>query len=443
MKIKIKNLSIICFVAAGMFFWSCDNESSEKFGTEYDPNKEVEIHDFEPDGGGLATKVFITGSNFGTDLSKIEVKFGDIPATVVNSTGEYLYVYSPKQDDGFNAITVTTHDRVAQPTGEAVGKKFKYSVNWVVRTLSGRKGTPAFKPGTLNTAEFHNPSTLVADMDGNIFLSHWRQPYCVIRVSERDDVAEVLLPANAANSSYTACGAPTVDADGIVSAISDWGTAYFTFNPIEGWAPRDRTIYNDGSYQGSTMHSLAAHPITGNLYTRGYGSGHIISIDKNTRIATFESESLNNSDSYCVFDPKNPNLLYIAYDGADCIGLYDLEQKKHVVFAGAASISGYQDGPLTQARFRRPSQMIVAPNGNLYVADRGNHCIREIILPNEEEGIPGMVRTIIGKGGMAGYQDGNPDDALFNEPRGVAVLPDGTMYIADYENNVIRKLTKE
>ena len=112
------------------------------------------------------------------------------------------------------------------------------------------------------------------------------------------------------------------------------------------------------------------------------------------------------------------------------------------MFAGAAGQSGWIDGPLKEARFNRPSQMIVAPNGNLYVADRANHCIREIVLP-DENGDGGMVRTIIGKGGVSGYQVGNPDDALFNNPRGVAVLPDGTMYIADWENNVIRKLTQE
>ena len=53
-----------------------------------------------------------------------------------------------------------------------------------------------------------------------------------------------------------------------------------------------------------------------------------------------------------------------------------------------------------------------------------------------------MVSTVIGKGGVAGYQD-NPEDALFNQPRGVAVTPDGDIYITDLGNNVVRKLTIE
>lgn len=438
---RFKQISMFCFVAATlMFLWSCAS-SEDKGGTKkvpYNPSKSVEVYDFEPDGGGLATKVFITGSNFGTDLSQIKVYFGDTPATVVNSTGEYLYVYSPRQDDGPSQISVVSH-------GDSVAftpKSFMYAVNWVVRTISGRKGTSEFKPGRLSTAEFQYPSTLVADMDGNVFLSHWRVPYSFIRINEEEDVVEAVMPGSASDS-YFACGAPTVDADGVVSVISDAGGVYFTFNPLEGWAPRDRTIYPDGTYQRSTAHSLAAHPITGNLYTRYYTSGQVIMINKNTREGTLETETISSSDSYLVFDPKNPNLLYIAYDNASCIGRYNLETKEHEIFAGRAGQSGYQDGPLDQARFNGPSQMIVAPNGNLYVADRYNHCIREIILPDEETESPGMVRTIIGKGGLAGYQDGNPDDALFNEPRGVAVLPDGTMYIADWANNVVRKLTKE
>ncbi len=54
-----------------------------------------------------------------------------------------------------------------------------------------------------------------------------------------------------------------------------------------------------------------------------------------------------------------------------------------------------------------------------------------------------MVSTVIGKGGVAGYQDGNPEDALFNQPRGVAVTADGNIYITDLGNNVVRKLTIE
>ena len=72
-----KQLSIICFALA-IIFASCDSKKSNEFGREdYDPNKPVVITGFEPDSGGMATKVFITGSNFGSDVSKIKVYFND------------------------------------------------------------------------------------------------------------------------------------------------------------------------------------------------------------------------------------------------------------------------------------------------------------------------------------------------------------------------------
>lgn len=432
-----KQISIICFIATLFFSCSSCSNNSDESGAKYDPSKPVQITEIEPMAGGFATKVFISGNNFGTDKSKIKVYFGETRATVVNSSGDYLYVYSPKQDDGERNISVVVeNDSVVYEK-----EKFKYTVNFVVRTISGKKGTGRFKPGKLSEAEFQYPSTLTADKNGNVFLSHWRLPYSFVRINEKEDIAELILPGSDSDTKY-ALGAPTVDANGVVSAISDNGAVYFSFDPNEGWVPRERSIFADNTYTRSTAHSIAAHPVTGMLYTRYYSSGQIIRIDPTTREATLEAETVASADSYLVFDPVHSNLLYIAFDNIHCIGVYNLDTKEYRVFAGAAGQSGWVDGPLKEARFNRPSQMIVAPNGNLYVADRANHCIREIVLP-DENGDGGMVRTIIGKGGVSGYQDGNPDDALFNEPRGVAVLPDGTMYIADWSNNVIRKLTQE
>ena len=433
---RIKQIRISCFLAVMVFLSSsCDN-NTDKDGTKYDPTKPVRVTNIKPEAGGMATKVFISGSNFGTDKSKIKVYFGETPARVINSSGEHLYVLSPRQEDGARHISVV----VENDSTVFEDKSFTYTVRFVVRTLAGKKGTGEFKAGKLSEAEFDTPSTLAADLNGNLFLAHWRIPYGLVRINEEEDIAEFLVSGS---SAYYAMGAPTVDANGVVSAISDQGNVYFSCDPLEDWRVRDRAIYSDGTYTQARAHSLAAHPITGDIYARYAVPGHLIGINAATREATLETgDTPTTSDSYLVFDPVNPNLLYIAYDNISCIGLYNLETKVHTIFAGSRGDEGWVDGSLREARFNRPSQMIVAPNGNLYVADRNNHCIREIILP-DENGEGGMVRTIIGKGGRFGYQDGNPDDALFNEPRGIAVLPDGTMYIADWSNNVIRKLTQE
>jgi len=213
---------------------------------------------------------------------------------------------------------------------------------------------------------------------------------------------------------------------------------------MEAWSPRQRSILPAGPngvpYVVSTAHSLAAHPITGFLYTRYYANGHLIEIDPSTREGSLVAETLTGSDSYLVFDPKDPDIIYIAYHSLHCIAKFNIVTKEHTIFAGRSGQSGWQDGPAADSRLNTPNQLIVAPNGNLYFADRGNHCIR--MITTDENG-QAIVSTVIGKGGVAGYQDGNPEDALFNNPRGVAVDPSGDIYITDYENNVVRKLTIE
>jgi sugar lactone lactonase YvrE len=437
---KQKQLSIIYFVVAIIIFWSCEGNKSDNFGREsYDSSKPVEITGFEPDSGGMSTKVFITGSNFGSDISKIKVYFNDVQAPVVGSNGRNIYTITPRQPGRENVISVVVNGDSTAYTK----KKYLYRTMYVIQTITGRKGTTEFKGGRLSEAEFHQPSTITVDAQGNIFISHWRVPFCFVRINEKEDIVEAVLPGSSTNTTY-ALGAPTVDADGVVSGISDNGRTFFTFDPAESWVPRQRAILPAGAggtpFTFSTAHSLAAHPVTGELYTRYQASGHLVKVDPVTREGTLVAETLTGSDSYLVFDPVNPNIIYIAYHTLHCIGKYDLEKKEHTIFAGRNGEAGWQDGPLSEARFRTPNQLIVAPNGNLYLADRGNHCIRMITLDGSGGGV---VSTVIGKGGIAGYQDGNPEDALFNEPRGVAVTPDGNIYITDLGNNVVRKLTIE
>lgn len=434
-----KQLSIICFALA-IIFASCDSKKSNEFGREdYDPNKPVVITGFEPDSGGMATKVFITGSNFGSDVSKIKVYFNDKEAPVIGSDGKHIYTITPKQPGRENTISVVVNGDSTAFTK----KQYLYRTMYVIQTITGKKGTSKFNGGgRLADAEFHQPSTITADTDGNLFISHWREPFCFIRINEEQDIVEAVLPGG--TSAMYALGAPTVDSEGVVSAIADGGRNFFTFDPLESWTPRYRSILPAGKdgvpFTFSTAHSLAAHPVTGELFTRYYGSGHLIRINPDTREGSLESETFPSSDSYLVFDPVDPNILYIAYHSLHCIAKYDFRTKEHTVFAGRSGEAGWQDGPLSEARFNTPNQIIVAPNGSLYLADMGNHCIRMITLDGKGGGV---VSTVIGKGGIAGYQDGNPEDALFNQPRGVAVTPNGDIYITDRGNNVVRKLTIE
>ena len=440
---KCKYLCMISFVAATvMFLWSCDDyESGGQVHVPHDPGKPVVITGFEPDSGGLATTVFITGSNFGSDVSKIKVYFNQTRTSVIGSNGSNLYVKAPPRPGRDNVISIV----VGNDSVVFSDKTFLYREMFVVRTIAGRKGTTEFRAGTLQTAEFDTPSTLTIDADNNIFLSHWAYPYCFVRINEAENVVVAVEPGSRDQWAKHALGAPTVDSRGVVSAISDQAGFFFTFDPEEGWESRERPILPAATapaVQRSGTHSLAAHPVTGDLYYSPHSSGQLVRLDPVTRVPEVIRETITSTDRFLVWDPVNTNILYLVFMQFNCIYKWDMDTDEFEVFAGEHSTTGdHQDGRIENARFNRPRQMIVAPDGHLYIADSGNHCIRRILLNND--GTPSTVETVIGRPGVAGYEDGNAEDALFDSPRGVAVAADGTIYIADFENNVVRKLTFE
>src|SRR5204862_836341 len=72
--------------------------------------------------------------------------------------------------------------------------------------------------------------------------------------------------------------------------------------------------------------------------------------------------------------------------------------------------------------------------GNVYVGDSGNSTIRKITPV-------GVVTTLAGLAGNLGGDDGTGNAARFEYPRGVAVDSSGNVYVADYYNYTIRKIT--
>jgi len=96
----------------------------------------------------------------------------------------------------------------------------------------------------------------------------------------------------------------------------------------------------------------------------------------------------------------------------------------------AGGARGFSDGLGSSAAFSTPSGLALAPDGTLYVADTGNHAIRRI-TPD------GSVSTLAGDG-SPGYADGPAHQARFNGPIGVAVAPDGRIFVTDTYNDRIR-----
>ena len=106
----------------------------------------------------------------------------------------------------------------------------------------------------------------------------------------------------------------------------------------------------------------------------------------------------------------------------------------YVITLAGNGLSGYANGKETGAQFNSPRAAVVAGDGTIYVADTMNHVIRRI----DSEG---NVTLFAGIPETPGWQDGTLSSAQFFEPSGLALSSDGTLYVADAANHSIRKIT--
>jgi NHL repeat. len=101
------------------------------------------------------------------------------------------------------------------------------------------------------------------------------------------------------------------------------------------------------------------------------------------------------------------------------------------------ALGNFADGTNSVARFDSPTSIAVDGGGNLYVADYHNFIIRRIT----PSGTNWVVKTIAGMAGSFGSADGTNSDARFYYPRGVAVDAAGNIFVADLDNSTIREIT--
>ena len=104
-----------------------------------------------------------------------------------------------------------------------------------------------------------------------------------------------------------------------------------------------------------------------------------------------------------------------------------------MVSAIAGSVAGFADGPVDAALFDDPRGLAVDADGTIYVADMRNNRIRAIA--------GGMVRTVAGS--RQGFADGVGDGAMFTWPMGIALTSTGTLLVADTWNHRIREVGKD
>ncbi|PQJ09427.1 hypothetical protein CJD36_019485 [Flavipsychrobacter stenotrophus] len=128
-------------------------------------------------------------------------------------------------------------------------------------------------------------------------------------------------------------------------------------------------------------------------------------------------------------------LLYIADASNNSVRILNPATNNIAIFAGKGSSNFSGDGmPATAAEMNYPQSVCIDDTGNIYIADCWGHRIRKTTPA-------GIITTVAGNG-IAGYSgDGGPATAAqFNKPQSVATDDSGNIYIADFLNNVIRKV---
>ncbi|WGK70270.1 NHL repeat-containing protein [Candidatus Haliotispira prima] len=310
----------------------------------------------------------------------------------------------------------------------------------IVSTLAG-SGTNGYLDETGTVAEFSGPRGLALDSAGNLYVADTNNHR--VRKVTPDGVVTTLAGSTGGYLDATGTAAKLNSPRGI--AIGPAGNLYVT---------------------GAGNHRIRKMTLAG-VVTTVAGAGTIGVQDGTASSAQFNSPSgiaVDSSGNVYVADTSNDKIRKITPAGivttvaeadatvldqpfsvaADSRGnVYVADSYNHKIrkitaggtvttFAGSAT--GHVDRTGTDAKFNYPYGVVLDSSDNVYVADTGNNVIRKITPA-------GVVTTIAGVAGTSGYKDGTGAEAEFKGPRRIAIDSSGNLYVSDWGNHRIRKIT--
>jgi len=246
-------------------------------------------------------------------------------------------------------------------------------------SLIAGSGTAGNADGPVATATFHTPVGAEIDSDGNIYISDYN------------------------NNSVR-----KISPGGIVSTLTTW-------------ADKSRP-------HGIHILTLSGQLLVATENATGPG-GRLWRVDKKTGARTLWQELPGFVRGIQGLSTGNPAFTVF---NRHTLQLIDIADDKIKTSAGKADTPGFADEALLASRLNKPAGMAVAKDGTIVFVDFGNHAIRRI------DGT-GKVSTITGFGGE-GFTNGGLSKAKFRRPTDIEVGPDGAMYVADAGNHVIRRI---
>ncbi|NDV82828.1 IPT/TIG domain-containing protein [Bacteroides sp. 51] len=445
---------LICM--ATVFFVSCDGsetvEPPKMPEVPYNPAQPVVIKDFQPKEGGVRTQVLIEGSNFGTDLSLINVYLDDVRLNVISSSGTLMYVSIPQATPSTLETPITVQiGKEANKQEVKTTEEFKYVIEPYVSTLAGfldnRNNSPAkdgliMLPGDPDfdenlAAQFDQPMWLTFDQDQNLYLLEEEKG---LRFIDKDHTSVVTKHDNAGMRLRTIAFANDFQSMLIATDRGSWDDyAAVRLTAARGFTDWERAI------NGKQCNGGAYHPQDNIYFFNSFEDGIVFkwSGSSNPLDARQNSKQLfkiqdRDWEFNIQFHPSGDFAYIVVINQHYILKSYynraTQELEAPVIFAGYPRSAGHNDGVATAARFDRPYQGAFDEEGNFYVCDAENHCIRKI-TPN------GIVSTFAGRARNSGYADGPVSDAQFHRPNGIAYDSENKIfYVADRDNKRIRMI---
>ena len=323
---------------------------------------------------------------------------------------------------------------------------------YTITTLAGN-GTPGNVSDSLATSQLNSPGAVALDSSGNLYIADTGN-HCVRKISGGSittiagtcgTIGDLGDGAAATSAQLNAPSGLAFDSAGTLY-IADSGNNVIrkvsgsTISLVAG-------IYNQGGGYGGdgaaatsanlNVPTAVAVDAAGNLYIADTNNNLIRKIDAKTQIITSflgsgATDKRIDHPNGIWFDASGA--LYVANSGLRSVSKYVAPSLN--LFAGnqTAGFTG-DGGTALKAELDKPSGVAGDAAGNIFIADTNNSRIRRV-SPD------GIITTIAGRGaGPYGGDGGSATDAFLSFPRSIAVASNGTIYVADTGNHVIRQLT--
>lgn len=316
----------------------------------------------------------------------------------------------------------------------------------VVSTLAGTSGVRGSSDGTGPDAQFINPVGIAVDATGNVFVA--------------DKINLIVRKISPAGVVTTIAGAPgdrgTADGSRNVARLFITGGAALDRAGnlfVAEWVNNTiRKIAPDG-----TVTTIAGQP---GVYGTADGVGTAATFMFPYALAFDSQQNLWVGDligslrkiapdgTVTTVIPSSAGYLGIgclAIDSTDAIYFATSSAIRRrapdgtiTLIAGAASAVGSADGPAATARFNYPSGLAFDRAGNLFVADRNNNNVRKIAPDGTVSTLAGLAPEY-----ATGATDGALTAARFSALGQIAAAPTGELYVADTVNSTIRKISRD